>query len=80
MFYVASGRHLLGDNTEPHQHSTSVLTCGTPPGNSVLTVTCPVVDRSQLKSCLVLSCLILSQDERITAQLISAFVFATRIV
>ena len=26
----------------------------TPPGNSFLTVTCPVVDRSQLKSCLVL--------------------------
>ena len=27
-------------------------------GNSVLTVTCPVVDRSQLKSCLVLSDLV----------------------
>ena len=26
------------------------LTCGTRPGNSVLTVTCPVVDRSQLMS------------------------------
>ena len=25
------------------------LTCGTRPGNSVLTVTCPVVDRSQLR-------------------------------
>ena len=34
------------------------LTCGTPPGNSVLTVTCPVVDRSQLKSCLVSSHLV----------------------
>ena len=34
------------------------LTCGTPPANSVLTVTCPVVDRSQLKSCLVLSHLV----------------------
>ena len=34
------------------------LTCGTPPENSVLTVTCPVVDRSQLKSCLVLSHLV----------------------
>ena len=34
------------------------LTCGTPPGNSVLTVTCPVVDRSQQKSCLVLSHLV----------------------
>ena len=26
------------------------LTCGTRPGNSVLTVTCPVVDRSKLRS------------------------------
>ena len=26
------------------------LTCGTRPGNSVLTVTCPVVDRSQVRS------------------------------
>ena len=34
------------------------LTCGTPPWNSVLTVTCPVVDRSHLKSCLVLSHLV----------------------
>ena len=34
------------------------LTCGTPPGNSVLTVTCPVDDRSQQKSCLVLSHLV----------------------
>ena len=33
----------------PHQGLVR-LTCGTCPGNSVLTVTCPVVDRSQVRS------------------------------
>ena len=44
------------------------LTCGTPPGNSVLTVTCPVVDgpfATKILSCPVSSCLRSNGHKRI---------------